>query len=244
MNEKDLRTSKSQRIFISIIAVAMLGSIIAGYALMIASGGKTSGTSGNEATDISEEKKMQIENEYNESLTKFKAETQSDFNTFVTYKSRVTAYNEASANDNGVVTNDIVVGNGRTLSDNDTDYMAFYIGWCADESIFDSTLDDNTNPTAFKTVLPASKDMIEGWKTGVAGMNINGIREVTIPGSLAYKEDKEICGGYNKPLKFLIMAKPNEDPLKSLSAELEENSTRWNYARFGLDYDAIKQNQE
>ena len=41
MNEKELKTSPKQRIVISLIAIVMLGSIIASYAAIILNGGKT-----------------------------------------------------------------------------------------------------------------------------------------------------------------------------------------------------------
>ena len=68
-------------------------------------------------------------------------------------------------------------------------------------------------------------------------MKIGGIREITIPGELAYKDQMEICGGYNKPLKFLVMAVANEDPLKSLSDELDLAYLKMQYAHYGIDYD-------
>ena len=129
-------------------------------------------------------------------------------------------------------------GDGKTLTSSDTDYLAYYVGWCADESVFDSSFDDNENPTAFSKVLDASLGMIEGWNQGVDGMKINGIREITIPGELAYGDSMEICGGKNKPLKFIVMAKAKEDPLKTLAAEIDEAYMRVQYAQYGIDYNS------
>ena len=49
MEEKELRTSPKQRIFIILIAVFMVGSIIAGYAAIVISGaqGKADTTTNN-----------------------------------------------------------------------------------------------------------------------------------------------------------------------------------------------------
>ena len=134
---------------------------------------------------------------------------------------------------------DLEIGFGRELTEGDTDYLAYYVGWCADESIFDSSFDDNDNPTSFKSALDASMGLIEGWNMGVEGMKLGGIREITIPGELAYGESMEICGGTNKPLKFIIMAMPNEDPLKSLANEMQDAYMRLQYAYYGIDYDEI-----
>lgn len=236
MEEKELKTSPKQRFFIILIAVVMLGSIIASYAAIVINGGKSS--SGSTTSGISEEKIMAYEEAYENKVAELAEVTKDDFNKFIKYKSQITAYNEASANAGGVETRDLLVGTGRTLEEDDTNYLAYYVGWCADETIFDSSLDSTTNPTAFKGILDASLGMIEGWDMGVIGMNLGGIREITIPGELAYKDQMEICGGYNKPLKFLIMAVANEDPLKSLSEELDLAHLKVQYAYYGIDYDA------
>ena len=242
MEERELKTSLKQRIFISVIAVVMLGSVIASYAaIVIAGNNKASSTSSSssDSTTISEEKVAEYEEAYDKKLAEFKESTKGDFDKFIKYKSNITAYNENTANDNGVQTKDLKEGSGRTLGADDSDYLAYYVGWCADETIFDSSLDDTTNPTAFAKVLDASLGMIEGWKTGVEGMKLGGVREITVPGSLAYGDQMEICGGYNKPLKFMVMAVTNEDPLKSLAQELDTAYMKVQYAHYGIDYDDI-----
>ncbi len=237
MEEKELKTSPKQRIFIGVIAVAMLGSMIAGYAAMIL--GNSNNNNNSSSQSISEEKKMQYEEAYNTTLSKFREASKSDFKKFIQYKNRITAYNETTANDKGVQVKDIVVGDGRKLEEGDSDYLAYYVGWCADESIFDSSFNDNENPTSFDKILSASLGMIEGWTTGVVGMRINGIREITVPGSLAYKDQMEICGGYNKPLKFLIMAKKNSGDIKTIAEQLDTDYMRYMYAQYGIDYDTM-----
>ena len=68
-------------------------------------------------------------------------------------------------------------------------------------------------------------------------MKLGGIREITVPGELAYGDQMEICGGYNKPLKFLVLAVANEDPLKTASEEMEQAFMKLRYAQNGIDYD-------
>ena len=150
-------------------------------------------------------------------------------------------YKETKANEGSVKYKEVVLGDGRKLEAGDTDYLAYYVGWCADETIFDSSFNDNENPTSFDKILAANQGMIEGWESGVIGMKINGIREITVPGSLAYKDQMEICGGYNKPLKFLIMIKKNSGELKTLASQLDEDYMRYMYAQYGIDYDTINQ---
>ena len=205
MDEKELKTSPKQRFFIILIAVLMLGSVILSYALIVANGGKSSSASGD--SDIDEAKIAELEAKYDELEAKFKETTNSDYEEFSSFRSEIKAYNETSANENGVQTKDLKKGSGRKLAEGDSDYYAYYVGWCPDETIFDSSFDDKENPTALSKALDASLGMIEGWNTGVVGMRMNGIREITIPGELAYGDSMEICGGYNKPLKFLVMVK-------------------------------------
>ena len=236
MDEKELKTSIKQRIVIAVIAVLLLGSTIAGYAMIIVSGNKA-GLDG-DGTGISQEKIFEYERAYDQEKVKFAEFTKDDFDRFIKYKSEIKAYNEISANSNGVQTRDIELGSGRELTAEDNDYLAYYVGWCADGSIFDSSFDSKDDPTSFNRILDASLGMIEGWNLGIEGMKLGGIREVTIASELAYKDQKEICGGYNKPLKFMIMTKANEGSLATSAKELEEAYMRLQYAYYGIDYDA------
>lgn len=235
MDEKELKTSPRQRVFIIIIAIIMLGSMIAGYAAIIMNGGGSSST----ANAIDEEKVAQYQEAYNAKLEEFTEATASDFEKFSAYTSEIKAFNEASANEGGVKKRDLKEGSGKTLEDGDTDYLAYYVGWCADESVFDSSFDDDKEPTAFAKALDPSLGMIEGWTIGVTGMKLGGIREITIPGELAYGDSMEICGGKNKPLKFLVMAVENKDPLKTLSEELDQAYMKYQYATYGVDADSL-----
>lgn len=242
MNEKELKTSPKQRFFIILIAIFMVGSIVASYAAIV-----ISGSQGSSATDTGEVDQAKIEEyteAYNQAQAEFSKATKGDFDKFIKYKSEVTAYNETSANESGVQTKDLVKGSGKEITEGDSDYLAYYVGWCADETIFDSSYDDNSNPTAFAKILDASLGMIEGWNIGVEGMRMDGIREITVPGELAYGDQMEICGGKNKPLKFMIMAKEKTEDLDKLSQKLDDAYMRLQYAQYGIDYDEIKANEE
>lgn len=242
MEEKELKTSLKQRIIISLIAIVMVGSMIAGYAIIILNGGGK-GNSG-DTGEIDEAKIAEYQEAYDAKLAEFKEISKADFDKFVQYKSEVKAYNETSANTSGLQTRDLVKGSGEKLAEGDTNYLAYYIGFCADESIFDSSFDSDSNPTSFKSALDASMGLIEGWNAGVVGMRLGGIREITIPGELAYGDSTEICGGYNKPLKFIVMAVANDGDLKRVSNELETANMRLQYAQYGMDYDAMMNAEE
>lgn len=236
MEEKELKTSLKQRVFITVIAVVMLGSIIASYAAIIMNGGKSSSTT---TANIDPEKVAEYEDAYNNKLAEFKEASKADYDAFISFKSEIKAFNENSANENGVQTKDLKVGNGAELAEDSSNYLAYYVGYCADESIFDSSFDDNDNPTSFAKILDPSLGMIEGWNIGVEGMKIGGIRRITVPGELAYGDSMEICGGTNKPLRFIVMAVANEEPIKTLSSELDEAFMRYQYAQYGIDYDSM-----
>ena len=241
MDEKELKTSPKQRIFIILIAIIMVGSIIASYAAIVINGSK--GAAGStEAGQIDDSKVAEYEAAYNEKLEEFKKASKSDYDEFIGFKSELKAFNEASANEAGVEVKDLKEGTGSEVSDDN--YLAYYVGWCADESVFDSSFDNNENPTAFSKILDPSAGMIEGWNEGVKGMKLGGIRRITMPGEMAYGDSMEICGGYNKPLRFMVMAIPKEEPMKSMAAELDDAYMRVQYAQYGVDYDSIKQNTE
>lgn len=235
MEEKELKTSTKQRVFIILIAVIMLGSVIASYAAIVIAG--SAGKQAEEATQIDDEKVAEYEEAYEKVVAEFKETSKSDYDKFVKFKSEVKGYNEAAANEGGVVKRDLKEGSGDKVTEDN--YLAYYIGWCADETVFDSTFDDAESPTGFMRVLePAG--LVEGWNKGVEGMKIGGIREITIPGELAYGETREICGGTNKPLKFIVMAVKYDESLKELATEVEEAYMRYQYAaQYGVDYDTL-----
>lgn len=237
MDEKELKTSTKQRVIIGVIAVIMLGSMIASYAAIVINGSKSKESTGD--TGVDEAKIAQYTEEYEAKQAELAEATKSDYDKFVQYKGEVKAYNETAANDGGVQTKDLEKGTGDKLGEGDTNYLAYYIGWCADEGVFDSVFDSNSNPTKFESILDPAAGMIEGWNAGVVGMRLGGVREITIPGELAYGESREICGGTNKPLRFLVMAVAKEDPLKTIAEELTLAQTKLQYAYYGLDYDEV-----
>ncbi len=236
MQEQELKTSTKQRVWIGIIAIILVVSFIASYAAIIVANSSSSSSS---TSSLSDEKMAQYENEYSEALTAFEEGTADEYAVFSQYLSEIKSYNETTANSD-LTTEDFLEGTGRELTDGDTDYIAFYVGYCADESIFDSSLDSETDPTAFAYALNVSGlSLIEGWNTGVVGMKLGGVREVTIPSELAYGDTTEICGGTNKPIRFVIMAVEDSDELSSLLDDLTLAETKLQYANYGIDYDEL-----
>ncbi|MBQ3261354.1 FKBP-type peptidyl-prolyl cis-trans isomerase [Candidatus Saccharibacteria bacterium] len=213
MEENMLKTSWKQRVVIALVAAILLGSSVAIYVAIILGGN----------VDYTKMTTTQLETAYEKAYEEINtyASTLSaqHFNNLLSYKSNVKAFNKNTANDNGVTSKDLKEGDGETVTSNN--YSAYYIGWCSDETVFDSSFDNYESPTALKapiSVEPSS--LIEGWYLGTEGMKIGGVREVTIPGALAYGDTYEICGGYNTPLKFIIYTFPRDEHLSELNTKL------------------------
>lgn len=211
MEQKALKTSTSQRIIIAVIAILLLGSTIAAYVAIVASSGKKTDTS------KLEEEYTAIQTKVNEYSTTLSSQY---FDTFSSFRSAVKAYNAESANAVGVQKTDLKEGTGRELAADDLNYFAYYIGWCPDETVFDSSFDNFSNPTSLKAPIYAGQGLIEGWNQGVIGMKIGGVREIQMPGELAYGSSREICGTTNSPLKFIVMPIV-DNHLSELESELE-----------------------
>lgn len=235
MDEKTVRTSWKQRIIILVIAAILLGSSVAMYIGIVLSSNSSS-----QASKASEAEIAELQTKYEEAYGKYQEEAvkfgQPYFDEMLGYKSRVKSYNAESANGSGLVTNDIKVGDGAEITD-ETSYFAYYIGWCADESIFDSSFDSNDNPTALKEplVVQDPQSMIEGWSQGIAGMHLGGVRELSVPGELAYKDSQEICGGTYSPLKFVVMALPQDEKLQMLYTAAENAYYQLLYTQYGMN---------
>ena len=223
MDQNQLKTAWKTRIIVGVIAFLMLFSTVAVYALIVLSNENEK----NRSKKVNEEI-AKIEKEIDEKRTE--VETLSDelskkyFNTLSKYRSMVKPYNANTVDNGGLKTKDIVKGNGKTIEEG-TGYYSYYIGWCADESVFDSSFDSWDKPKSLIAPLeynPNESSLIAGWEEGVIGMKIGGIREIDIPSGLAYGDTREICGKTNSPLKFIVYAVEVTDAYKK---KIEEYNT-------------------
>ncbi len=102
----------------------------------------------------------------------------------------------------GILCEDIKIGTGYEITPGGA-VVANYHGWLKDGGkIFDSTYDPS-----FKHPEPAGfslTQVIDGWKQGVPGMKIGGIRRLTIPAKLAYGERGNTTVPPNADLVFVI----------------------------------------
>ena len=81
----------------------------------------------------------------------------------------------------GLVYEDITVGNGASAQAGQQ-VSVHYTGWLVDGAKFDSSKDRN-EPFNFKL---GAGNVIKGWDEGVQGMQIGGVRKLTIPPQLGY----------------------------------------------------------
>ena len=96
---------------------------------------------------------------------------------------------------------DLSVGTGVEAINGDK-VTVHYTGWLIDGTKFDSSL-DRGQPFSFQI---GARQVIEGWDRGLRGMQIGGVRKLTIPPELAYG-DRAVGGGLipaNSTLVFEI----------------------------------------
>ncbi len=225
MDEKQLKTSVWQRVIIVIVAILLLGSTVLTYMFIV--------MSSSSSQQSSEEKLAQLEAEYTAKGKELNeaAKPLSDqyFKEFNSYTNRIKSYNATTANNEKLKIEDLKVGTGKQLTEGDYDYMAYYVGWCADGTIFDSSFqyaDDDTDketPIALNAPYANPSSMIEGWMQGVIGMKVGGVRQLSIPGELAYGDTRsDVCGQSNAPLKFIVMALETDDTIKQKREEVNQ----------------------
>lgn len=219
MDQSYLKTSWKQRLAILAIAVLLLGITVATYIGLVISNNSSSSAADTSAQDEIYQRYVAKNDELTALATSF---APTYFEEMKNYKSEVKAYNEETANSSALQTEDFKVGDGTEITEEWNDYYAYYIGYCADETVFDSSFDSYESPTTLKAPISGAQSLIAGWSQGVLGMKVGGVRQITMPGDLAYGDTREICGDTNKPLRFIIMAiEPGED-YRKVSSELDD----------------------
>ena len=212
---QDLHTSPRQRIVIVFIALLMLLSTFALYAsIVLSSNGSSSSTETSALTAEEEARYQELLAEYQDKVNAQASELSSKyFDEFATFRSRVKSFNAADVTD--VTWTDLKVGDGQEVNSEDfVEYSAYYIGWLSDETVFDSSFDDASKPTALNSPLAGTTEMIQGWKDGIQGMKIGGVREISIPSALGYGDQDQGSIPANSPLRFVVMLVPRVDEVE------------------------------
>lgn len=201
-----MATSKGQRIGIWIIAAALVIGTVGGFlAMMLA---PQNASKDNEYRDKlmadyqAEYAKYQAEKSKKTAKFTENADKYSDkyYETLSLHADRVGTFDAAEVKE--LKTKDLKEGDGPKIEEGDS-FAAYYVGWTPDGKIFDGSIEDGKLKAPF-VVEPGS--VIEGWTKGMLGMKIGGVRELTIPSSLAYGEQgsgESIPP--STPIKFIVM---------------------------------------
>ena len=216
-----MATTKGQRIGIWVIAGMMFLGTVGGFvAMMVAPGNEAKDQAAfkkaqDEYTKATDERKKKVEAQANELSQKY-------YGKFSEFSSRVGAFEAGGVKE--LVKEDLVEGEGAEVKD-DTKLSVYYIGWNAKGEIFDQSITDGKLKAPLNMDGPANTAVIQGWKEGLIGMKIGGVRELTIPANKAYGDkaqgDKIPA---NSPLKFVVMAieKPADIPEPEMSEVMKQ----------------------
>lgn len=193
------KTKPGQRILFAVILILMLVSTIGlylGSALGIMNPSDEEIEARQEMADFQE--KLDA---YNAWLAQYTEKYSAIYyEQFKSYKDVNKEYNSASVKELSI--KDLKEGDGPELTA-ETEYRAYYIGWLPDGKVFDSSFDGDKLKSPIE-----GGNLIEGWKEGVLGMKIGGVRELTIPADKAYGEEGHGDIPANSPIKFVLMAIP------------------------------------
>lgn len=243
MQESSTKTTLKQRIIFIIVACVLLFSTVAVYILTVF-GKEDTGTSSDKVTNAEIEAYLADYESKSKKLSELTDPYSSDYlERMIGYKSQIKGFNKVTANESGVQAEDIVEGDGEKLTSSSAGYGAYYIGWCSDETVFDSSFDNFDTPGKLKAPIIVEPDaLVAGWYQGLDGMHLGGTRIITIPGNLAYGDSYNPCDNSsderNIPLRFLITTFSITDELRKLSSELQEAYLRYMYASmYGMKYE-------
>ncbi len=222
-----MATKKTQRVAILIIMIVMIVGTLGGFAAMVLA--QQQSTKDAVALQTAQSKYETLKKEYQAKVDAKAAELSTQYYPiFSQYFDRVSAFDIDSVTE--LSTEDLLVGDGEEITGT-TPFANYFIGWDANGTKFTggNNVDfDNNALTAPFTVADGldNASLIDGWKEGIVGMRIGGVREITIPSDKAYGEagSSDSSGNVtiapNMPLKFLVMAIPIPDEVP-MSDELQ-----------------------
>jgi FKBP-type peptidyl-prolyl cis-trans isomerase FkpA len=218
-----MATTKTQRWGILAILIVTVIGTVGSFAVMVLA-------SKNQSADAS--KTEQARNNYMTAYKAYQAKVDAQaaelsaqyYATFSPYTSRVSTFDASTVK--SLSTEDVLVGDGEEITGT-TKFAAYYIGWNPKGKIFDQSIDGDKlkAPIAIDNGLDAA-GLIPGWKEGMKGMKLGGVRVLTIPSDKAYGESGQ--GDTippNTPLRFVVMAIPAPEaiPQPEVPAELYQN---------------------
>lgn len=217
-------TSPRQRIFILLIAAVMIVGTIGSFAVLVLAS-QTDQQAAVRAQEAQEEV-QRIQTEY-QALVTAQGEQLSAryYDKFSQYADTPKKFSIDSVSE--LKTRELSAGDGQVIDDT-TSFGTYYIGWNPDGKVFDGSLDgDSLKPPFVIENGLAEAGVIEGWKQGIKGMKVGGVRLIEIPSELAYGEagsGDDIPP--NTPIKFVVMAieKPETIPFPDIPDQLLEEA--------------------
>lgn len=228
-----MATAKSQRIAIFIIMVVMVVGTLGSFLAIILQ---------NENQQDQTKRQQAAIEKYEKSLADYQKKLDAQaaklskryYPVFSQYQDKPAKFSRDGVDK--IVKQDLKVGSGQLIGDN-TKFAAYYIGWNPDGKVFDQSIDKATkslkqplyysDPNSGSVGLEeglVNASLIDGWKQGMKGMKVGGVRLLTIPSDLAYGErgqGDDIPA--NTPIKFIVMAIPPLDKINQpeIPAELQ-----------------------
>ena len=203
-----MATSTTLRWFILVITIVLVVGTLGSFLVMVLSTQQSQDAAQRyQATEAAYQKENTAYQKLVEARDdKLSANYYESFKQYASYPAKY-AINSVSK----LAQTDVVVGDGATIDDT-TKFAAYYIGWNPDGKIFDQSIGDNKLKGPFAIDGLKETSVIDGWKEGLKGMKIGGVRLLEIPSDKAYGEagqGNDIPP--NTPLKFVVMAIPQPE---------------------------------
>lgn len=216
-----MATPRSQRIGIWIILITMVIGAVGVYFVAILA------NNNDQSQQLSQQQAYEkYQKDYEAYQAKVDAQgdelSKTYFEQFSQYASQVAAF-DATTSNTTLSSEDLKVGDGETIDDS-TKFAAYYIGWNPSGKVFDQSIDGEKlkAPLAVADGLEKA-GLITGWKEGMKGMKIGGVRLLTIPSEQAYgKQGSGEDIPADSPIRFVVMAValPEQFPQPSMPPEL------------------------
>ena len=180
-------TSKTQKIIIWFIIVAMTVGTLGAYFIVIVE---------NENQKRDTEQQAKLQEEYRKMQEEEAKKTKEPLEGYV-----AAAFDPASVT--SVQVEELKAGAGEKTASKNSTIVVNYFGWTSDGAIFDST--KKSGQTTPATI--ALTQVIPGWQEGLKGAKAGSVRKITIPTAKAYGEDAASQGRPAGPLQFVVEVK-------------------------------------
>lgn len=207
-----MATTRGQRIGIWVIIVFLVAGTLGGFVAMVL-------TPRNQEADQARLRELTVQyqaqlNDHQKKLAeRDKALSDKYYPIFKQYTDGRPSVFGADSVDK-LASEDIVTGDGATI-DGSSKFAVYYMLWLPDGTVKESSIKDGglTSPLPVDNGLDQAA-LITGWKQGIPGMKVGGVRQLTIPANQAYGEQGsqdaqgKVSIPPNTPLRFVVMAVP------------------------------------